>query len=83
MSNMTEHKHANCSKCIDHWWSWAQNQSVQPIKGFRDKVNPNGTRYSYIQQKKATKFQIYLIICDLCRRGKSSASIQSIITAFL
>lgn len=80
---MTEHKHANCSKCIDHWWDWAQNQQVQPIKGFRDKRNPDGTRFSYRQQKVATRIQMYLIICDLCSRGKSSASIQSIITAFL
>ncbi len=80
---MNYHHHENCSNCVREWWGWAKTQSIQPIKGFEDKRNPDGTPFTFQQQQLATRMQMYLIICDLCSRGKSSASIQSIITAFL
>lgn len=79
---MNFHQHSNCSHCIDQWWEWVKNQPIPPLKGFSDKKNIDGTQFSYHQQIMATKQQLYLIICDLCARGKSSTNIQAIIVAF-
>lgn len=83
MINRSHHQHNNCLNCVNHWWRWAMMQIKHPISGFQDKKNPDGTPFSYRQQKQATNMQIYFIIYDLCRRGKSSTSIQSVIEAFL
>lgn len=82
MVSMNYHQHSDCSQCIDQWWGWVKKQPVPPLKGFRDKKNPDGSKFSYQQQILATKMQLYFIIDDLCKRGKSSDTIQSIITAF-
>jgi hypothetical protein len=79
---MNYHQHDNCQQCIDKWWQWASTQPVAPIKGFGDKRNPDGTLFTVEQQQQTTKLQLYLIISDLCSRGKSSTCIQTIISAF-
>jgi hypothetical protein len=80
---MDYHQHIDCTDCLEQWWSWVQQQSVKPIRGFEDKKNPDGSLYTYQQQQLATHMQMYLIICDMCSRGKSSASIHSIMEVFI
>lgn len=82
MLDMVTHQHEDCSECINDWWEWARNRIHKPIDGFYEKKNPDGTPFSLSQQQGATHVQVYWIIYDLCRRGKNSRSIQSILSAF-
>lgn len=82
MIDMVTHQHEDCSECVSDWWEWVKNRISKPIEGFNDKKNCDGTPFSYFQQKGATRVQMYWIICDLCKRRKSSASIQSTLAAF-
>ncbi len=82
MVNMINHQHENCSECVTDWWEWARDNVKKPIIGFSDKKNPDGSPFNLEQQRGETHAQIYWIIRDLCRRGKNSTKIQSILSAF-
>ncbi len=79
---MVNHRHKDCSECINDWWEWVRERITKPINGFHDKKNQDGTPFSLAQQKGATRVQMYWIVCDLCRRKKNSTSIHTILSAF-
>lgn len=62
--------------------SWIKACAKEPIKGFDHKKNPDGSFFSYLQQKNATYKQLQSIILDMKKRGKDEKQIITVLSAF-